>query len=87
MPDDRLGLFFACAHPELRAEDRLALTLRFVAGLSTSEVAHALMVSVPTMQQRIVRAKKRIRALGIRFEPPQRPHIAERLGPSNGSST
>lgn len=80
VPDDRLGLFFACAHPELRAEDRLALTLRFVAGLSTSEVAHALMVSVPTMQQRIVRAKKRIRALGIRFEPPQRPHIAERLG-------
>lgn len=79
VPDDRLGLFFACAHPVLRPEDRVALTLRFVAGLTTAEVAHALLVPVATMQQRIVRAKKRIRALGITFEAPRREDLADRL--------
>jgi len=79
VPDDRLGLFFACAHPVLRAEDRVALTLRFVAGLTTAEVAHALLVPVATMQQRIVRAKKRIRTLGVPFEAPRREDLADRL--------
>ncbi|SJM65140.1 RNA polymerase sigma factor [Gulosibacter sp. 10] len=78
--DDRLELCFACAHPALRLEDRVALTLRFVAGLGTEEVAHALLVPVPTMQQRIVRAKRRIRALGIRFGAPGRDALAERFG-------
>lgn len=79
VPDDRLGLFFACAHPVLKPEDRVALTLRFVAGLDTSEVAHALLVPVATMQQRIRRAKKRIRALGVPFEAPRHEDLEERL--------
>lgn len=79
VPDDRLGLFFACAHPVLKPEDRIALMLRFVAGLETPEVAHALLVPVPTMQQRIVRAKKRIRTLGVPFEAPRREELPARL--------
>lgn len=77
--DERLGLFFACCHPLLSAEDRIALTLRFLAGLTSSEVAHALLVPVPTMQQRIVRAKKRIRTLGISFGPPRSVDVSARL--------
>ncbi|MFD5823702.1 RNA polymerase sigma factor [Nesterenkonia xinjiangensis] len=77
--DDRLGLFFACAHPLLSPEDRIALTLRFLGGLSTTEVAHALLRPVPTMQQRIVRAKRRIRTLGIAFGVPRRDDLPERL--------
>ncbi len=79
VPDDRLGLFFACAHPVLTPEDRIALTLRFLAGLQTPEVAHALLVPVSTMQQRIVRAKKRIRSLGVPFETPRPEDLAARL--------
>lgn len=79
VPDDRLGLFFACCHPVLAPEDRVALTLRFLAGLSTAEVAHALLVPVPTMQQRIVRAKKRIRTLGVTFESPRPEELPARL--------
>lgn len=77
--DDLLGLFFACAHPTLTAPDRVALTLRFVAGLTTGEVAHALLVPVSAMQQRIVRAKKRIRTLGIPFGVPRAEDLPERL--------
>jgi len=76
--DDRLGMFFACAHPTLTPEDRIALTLRFVAGLTTAEVAHALLVPVPTMQQRIVRAKKRLSTLGVPFTPPTADDLPER---------
>lgn len=79
VPDDRLGLFFACTHPVLKPADRVAMTLRFVAGLDTPEVAHALLVPVATMQQRIVRAKKRIRALGVPFDIPRREDLAGRL--------
>ncbi|MGO1705899.1 MAG: RNA polymerase sigma factor [Candidatus Corynebacterium faecigallinarum] len=77
--DDQLALVFACAHPALRPRDRVALTLRFVGGLSTEDVAHLLLVSVPTMQQRIVRAKKRINTLGIRFTVPGPEDLPERL--------
>lgn len=80
LPDERLGMFFACTHPVLRAEDRVALTLRFVAGLTTAEVAHALLIPVPTTQQRIVRAKKRIGALGVPFAPPREGDLPRRLG-------
>ncbi len=80
LPDERLGMFFACTHPVLRAEDRVALTLRFVAGLTTAEVAHALLIPVPTTQQRIVRAKKRIGALSVPFAPPREGDLPRRLG-------
>ncbi len=79
VPDDRLALFFACAHPALKTEDRIALTLRFVAGLSTNEVAHGLLVPVSTMQQRIVRAKKRLRTLGVPLDVPHHRDLPERL--------
>ncbi|NNG96755.1 RNA polymerase sigma factor [Gordonia araii] len=79
IPDERLGLFFACTHPVLKAEDRVALTLRFVAGLTTAEVAHALLLPVTTAQQRIVRAKKRIRTLGVPFDAPGPDDLPTRL--------
>ena len=68
--DDRLVLLYTCAHPALREEDRVALLLRHIAGLTTAEVAHALLLPVSTLQQRLVRAKKRIDTLGITFTPP-----------------
>jgi len=79
VPDDRLVLFFVCAHPVLRRDDRIALTLRFAAGLTAEEAAHVLLVPAPTMQQRISRAKKRIRTLGVSFRTPDREELPERL--------
>jgi RNA polymerase sigma-70 factor (ECF subfamily) len=79
VPDDRLGLFFACAHPALTIDDRVCLTLRFVAGLTTAEIAHLLLAPVPTVQQRIVRAKKKIRTLGIPLTTPRRDELTDRL--------
>ncbi|MDV7098905.1 DUF6596 domain-containing protein [Gordonia amicalis] len=80
LPDERLGMFFAYTHPVLRVDDRIALMLRFVAGLTTPEVAHALLIPVPTAQQRLVRAKNRIRTLGVPFHPPRPDDLPERLG-------
>ena len=61
IPDDRLALVFTCCHPALAAESRVALTLREVGGLTTTEIAHAFLVSEPAMAQRLVRAKRKIR--------------------------
>ncbi|MEU6642701.1 DUF6596 domain-containing protein [Saccharomonospora sp. NPDC046836] len=79
LPDERLQLFFTCAHPALPAEDRLALTLRCLAGLTTPEVARALLVPVETMAKRITRAKKKIREARIPFRVPGDDELVERL--------
>ncbi|MFI9453341.1 RNA polymerase sigma factor [Amycolatopsis sp. NPDC052450] len=79
LPDERLRLFFTCAHPALPVEDRGALTLRFLAGLTTPEVARAFLVPVPTMAKRIVRAKKKISEARIPFRVPGADELPERL--------
>ncbi|MEU4641040.1 DUF6596 domain-containing protein [Micromonospora sp. NPDC023814] len=79
LPDERLLLFFTCAHPALAAEDRGALTLRFLAGLTTAEVARAFLVPAETTAKRITRAKKKIRQARIPFRVPSADELPQRL--------
>lgn len=77
--DDRLGLLFACCHPALAIEARIALTLRAVTGLSTAQVARAFLVNEATLAQRIVRAKRKIASSGIGLQVPEREALPTRL--------
>lgn len=77
--DDRLGLLFACCHPALAPEARLALTLRAVVGLTTPQIARAFLVNEATLAQRIVRAKRKVVSAGISLAVPDADQLSERL--------
>jgi RNA polymerase sigma-70 factor (ECF subfamily) len=77
--DDRLRLIFTCCHPALAADAQIALTLREVCGLTTEEIAQAFLTAAPTLAQRIVRAKAKIRDARIPYQVPEAKELDERL--------
>jgi RNA polymerase sigma-70 factor (ECF subfamily) len=79
IPDERLKLIFTCCHPALSLDARVALTLRMLGGLTTPEIAAAFLLPVPTMAQRLVRAKKKIKEAGIPYRIPPDHLLGERM--------